>query len=254
MTFLYRRYPDMTRISMWTGLVVCTTSLLVASFVNEVRHVKASRLRGRPKLIPYSLDLAPPPYPRRNGGIWRRSVVLANDNHAATMVCEKKRSCWWTHLRWNRNRRYAIPELFSIVYQSPHVLGFICPLLVNKLLTSMGHRWTLRIWAVIQAIAFAIATFGIRPREPPTRYRSHRERPSFLPARLRFIRRAVFWTYVRCSYTFANLLSGTNLGTGHSQHTSSSLLFPSFALYCSFHDVDLITSIGYDRLVSIQLL
>ena len=192
---------------MWTGLVVCTTSLLVASFVNEVRCLKARKLRRRSKLIPHTLDLAPSPYPRCNGGVWRRSVVLANDNYAATMVCKKKRSRRWAHFRWNWNRRYAIHKLFSIVYQSSRVLGFICPLLVNKLLTSMGHRWTLRIWAAIQAIAFAIATFGIRPREPPTRYRSHRERPSFLPARLRFIRRAVFWTYVRCSHIFANLLS-----------------------------------------------
>ena len=82
------------------------------------------------------------------------------------------------------------------------IIGFICPLIITKLLDVTGYQWTLRIWALIQTVIIGITLTWVQPREPPTRYRSPSDRPAFVPAKLKFMRRPVFWTYVRSSQLY----------------------------------------------------
>lgn len=83
-------------------------------------------------------------------------------------------------------------------------IGFLLPFLISGLLNKVGHQWTLRYLALLQGVLGGVALLGIKPRIPPLTYRNGQRRPSFIPPRIRFLKRQMFWTYVR-TITFVTI-------------------------------------------------
>ncbi|CAL1714360.1 unnamed protein product [Somion occarium] len=162
LAFVYGRYPDHMKKSMWFGLVLNSMSLILSSFVNQVWLLIA--LQG------VGLGIA--------GSLLYWPVIF--------LVSE-----WFV-------QRKGLAS--GIIFAGSGIGGFIFPLIVNALMDSLGHRWTLRILAAIQAVFGGIALVGVCPRIPPIKYRRGQRRPQFIPPRLQFFSRKVFWTFATTTF------------------------------------------------------
>ena len=74
--------------------------------------------------------------------------------------------------------------------------GFIFPFLLNAMLSNLGFRWTLRIWAIVSTVITGIALLGIRPRLPVPKFTGGQERPRFIPPQLGLLTNPLFWSVV----------------------------------------------------------
>ncbi|CAL1714358.1 unnamed protein product [Somion occarium] len=155
LSFFYGRYPDMVKKSMWFGLALCVLSLTLCSFVNQVWLLIL--LQG------VGLGIA--------GGLLYWPII--------SFVSE-----------WFVQRRGLAG---GIIYAGSGIGGFVFPFLVNALLVRFGHRWTLRIIALLQCILGGVALLGVRPRISPTKYQRGQRRPQLIPPRIQFLKRKVFW-------------------------------------------------------------
>ncbi len=84
-------------------------------------------------------------------------------------------------------------ESVLIVY---HLLGFAFPFMLNGLLDKLEFSWALRVWALFEFVVGGIALLGIKSRLPTPKFHGQR-RPRFIPPSMEFLKRSVFWTYVR---------------------------------------------------------
>ncbi|TBU21833.1 major facilitator superfamily domain-containing protein [Dichomitus squalens] len=163
--FFLRRYPDFIRTSMWFGLALYFVSLFASSFATQVWQLIL--LQGVGVGI--------------GGGILYSPVIK------------------------------LLPEWFSerrglaggIIFSGTGVGGFAFPFLLNALLSEVGVRWTLRIWATGTAICSAIALLGMRSRFPVPKFNAGQRRPKLIPSRLEFLHNPLFWTFV-----FTTLIQG----------------------------------------------
>ncbi|KAK7686228.1 hypothetical protein QCA50_010448 [Cerrena zonata] len=157
LAFFYGRYPDLMKKSMWFGLALATSSLALSSFAKSVWLLIA--LQG---------------------------VGLGFGGAL----------CYWPVIflvsQWFVQRKGLAS---GIVFAGSGIGGFLFPLFVNALLDRVGHAWTLRILALVQVILGGIALLGVQPRIPPINYRRGQQRPAFIPPRLQFFKRKVFWTF-----------------------------------------------------------
>ncbi|KAI0079375.1 MFS general substrate transporter [Panus rudis PR-1116 ss-1] len=157
LSFFYGRYPDLIKKSMWAGLTLSVLCLFLSSFVNKVWLLILFQGVG--------LGVA--------GGVLYWPVIL--------FLSE-----WFL-----RKRGLAS----GIVFAGGGVGGFLFPLFVGEILDNVGHRWTLRILALMQAILGGLALFGVNPRIPPPKFSRGQDRPQFIPARMQFFKRIHFWTF-----------------------------------------------------------
>ena len=95
--------------------------------------------------------------------------------------------------------------------RSLRIIGFVFPLLLNALLTNIGLRWTLRIWAICTTVLCGIAMLGMRSRLPVPKYNAVHRRPKLLPGRVDFLRSTLFWSVVSPSISLAPKHVGLSL-------------------------------------------
>ncbi len=77
-----------------------------------------------------------------------------------------------------------------------HLLGFAFPFMLNALLDRLEFSWALRAWALLELVVGGVALLGIKSRLPTPRFHGRR-RPRFIPPSMKFLKRSLFWTYVR---------------------------------------------------------
>ncbi|TFK53417.1 MFS general substrate transporter [Heliocybe sulcata] len=142
---------------MWVGLILAVAALVVSSFVNAVWQLII--LQG----IIYGWA----------GGMVYIPVVF------------------WLPDWFVKHRGLA----GGIVMGGTGVGGFIFPLILNALLYRVGFRWTLRIWALIFAVAAGPSVLLVNPRVPLRKHEKGTPRPSVLPKELPFFRDWAFWMF-----------------------------------------------------------
>ncbi|KAI0072296.1 MFS general substrate transporter [Panus rudis PR-1116 ss-1] len=163
LSFFYGRYPDYIKRSMWFGLALSVSCLLLSSLVNQAWLL--IMLQG------VGLGTA-------GGMLYWPVMYLLSD--------------WFS-------RRRGLAG--GIIYAGTGVGGFAFPLFVNDLLDNVGHRWTLRVIALLQVVIGGIAIWFIKARIPAPKFRRGQRRPQFIPPHMRFFKRSHFWTF-----TATNLL------------------------------------------------
>ena len=90
--------------------------------------------------------------------------------------------------------------------------GVVFPLILNRMLDTIGLQWTLRIWAIAIAIFSAIALLGVKSRLPVPRYNAVNRRPKLIPNKLEFLGTPLFWTFVCHNFTFYMTISAHFFG------------------------------------------
>lgn len=123
-----QHWPDKTRLMMWSCLCVCCGSLVLASFATQVWHLIL--LQG----IMFGIG---------GGGLYAPVIVYLSE--------------------WFVARRGLAG---SIIFGGSGAGGALFPIAVNYLLTHLGFRWTLRIWAAFMFVFGALALAFMRPRLP----------------------------------------------------------------------------------------
>ncbi|KAI0072284.1 MFS general substrate transporter [Panus rudis PR-1116 ss-1] len=151
------RYPDYLKLTMWFGLVLCSLSLLLSSFVSQAWLLIL--LQG----VCFGIG---------GGALYWPVMVLVSE--------------------WFVQRRGLAG---GIIFAGSGIGGFVFPFIVNGLLDSVGMRWTLRTWALIEFVAGGLALLGVKSRTPTPKFRRGQPRPRFIPPRMQFLNKAVFWTY-----------------------------------------------------------
>ncbi|TBU45568.1 MFS general substrate transporter [Dichomitus squalens] len=163
--FFVGRYPDFLRVSMWVGLGIYFVSLFASSFATQVWQLIL--LQGAGVGI--------------GGGIVYLPIIK--------LLPE-----------WFSERRGLASGL---IFSGTALGGFVFPLLLNALLTNIGLRWTLRLWAIGTTVLCGIAMLGMRSRLPVPKYSAVHRRPKLLPGRVDFLRSTLFW-----SVAITNMLQG----------------------------------------------
>ncbi|EPT01090.1 hypothetical protein FOMPIDRAFT_1145477 [Fomitopsis schrenkii] len=164
LSLLFERYPDFLRPSVWVSLVVATLSLLLASFVSQIRLLIA--LQG----VLFGIA----------GGFLYFPIIILLPQ-------------WFV-----RRRGLAT----GIIFAGSGLGGFVFPFLLQTLLERYGFRWTLRIWAVAMFVLVGIAILGLQPRLPVPKYPSG-QRPRFIPPQMQFLTTSLFWLLTVCTILHA---------------------------------------------------
>ncbi|KAG8749207.1 hypothetical protein FRC12_013522, partial [Ceratobasidium sp. 428] len=128
-----QQWPDKTRIMMWSSLALCCGSLVLASFATQVWHLIL--LQG----VCFGIG---------GGGLYAPVIIYLSE--------------WFTARRGLAG---------SIIFGGSGAGGALFPIAVNYLLTHLGFRWTLRIWAAFMLVFGALALTFTRPRLPIARGR-----------------------------------------------------------------------------------
>ncbi|KAB5587828.1 transport protein [Ceratobasidium theobromae] len=128
---LAQQWPDKTRLIMWSSLGLCCGSLLLASFATKIWHMIL--LQG----ILFGIG---------GGGLYAPVIIYLSE--------------------WFVARRGLAG---AIIFGGSGAGGAFFPIVVNFLLTHLGFRWTLRIWAGFMLIFGALALTFTRPRLPVVR-------------------------------------------------------------------------------------
>ncbi|KAG8717158.1 hypothetical protein FRC08_008105 [Ceratobasidium sp. 394] len=128
-----QQWPDKTRVMMWSCLVLCCGSLALASFATKVWHLIL--LQG----VCFGIG---------GGGLYAPVIIYLSE--------------WFTTRRGLAG---------SIIFGGSGAGGALFPIAVNYLLTHLGFRWTLRIWAAFMLVFGALALTFTRPRLPVARGR-----------------------------------------------------------------------------------
>lgn len=126
-----QHWPDKTRLMMWSCLGLCCGSLVLASFATKVWHLIL--LQG----VMFGIG---------GGGLYAPVIVYLSE--------------------WFVTRRGLAG---SIIFGGSGAGGALFPIAVNYLLTNLGFRWTLRIWAAFMFVFGALALAFMRPRLPIVR-------------------------------------------------------------------------------------
>ncbi|KAF8601582.1 MFS general substrate transporter [Ceratobasidium sp. AG-I] len=126
-----QQWPDKTRLMMWSCLCICCGSLVLASFATKVWHLIL--LQG----ICFGIG---------GGGLYAPVIIYLSE--------------WFTTRRGLAG---------SIIFGGSGAGGALFPLAINYLLSHLGFRWTLRIWAAFMLVFGALALAFMRPRLPVTR-------------------------------------------------------------------------------------
>ncbi|CEL63283.1 Monocarboxylate transporter 12 OS=Homo sapiens GN=SLC16A12 PE=2 SV=2 [Rhizoctonia solani AG-1 IB] len=124
-------WPHRTRLLLWSSLGLCCGSLLLASFATRVSHLIL--LQG----IMFGIG---------GGGLYAPVVIYLSE--------------------WFSVRRGLAA---AIIFGGSGAGGACFPVAVNFLLTNLGFRWTLRIWAAFMLVFGALALTFTRPRLPVLR-------------------------------------------------------------------------------------
>ncbi|KZT20102.1 MFS general substrate transporter [Neolentinus lepideus HHB14362 ss-1] len=159
----FRRYPGLTKPTMWVGLLLAVAALIVSSFVNAVWQLII--LQG----IIYGWA----------GGMIYIPVVF------------------WLPEWFVKHRGLA----GGLVMGGSGIGGFVFPFILNALLSRVGFRWTLRIWALILVVVAGPSLLLVNPRVPLPKHEKGAPRPSVLPKELPFFRDWVLWMF-----SLANIL------------------------------------------------
>ncbi|KAB5588472.1 Monocarboxylate transporter 3 [Ceratobasidium theobromae] len=128
---LTQQWPDKARLIMWSSLGLCCGSLLLASFATKVWHMIL--LQG----ILFGIG---------GGGLYAPVIIYLSE--------------------WFVARRGLAG---AIIFGGSGAGGAFFPIVVNFLLTHLGFRWTLRIWAGFMFVFSALALAFTRPRLPIVR-------------------------------------------------------------------------------------
>ncbi|CAE6376796.1 unnamed protein product [Rhizoctonia solani] len=126
-----QQWPHRTRLMMWSSLALCCGSLLLASFATKVSHLIL--LQG----ILFGIG---------GGGLYAPVIIYLSE--------------------WFVARRGLAG---AIIFGGSGAGGACFPIAVNFLLTNLGFRWTLRIWAAFMLVFGALALAFTRPRLPVVR-------------------------------------------------------------------------------------
>ncbi|TCD67656.1 hypothetical protein EIP91_012166 [Steccherinum ochraceum] len=161
LSFIYGKYPELLKPSMWFGLALAVTSLLVSSFVDRVELLIL--LQG------VCLGIG-------SGMMYWPTMFLISE--------------WFS-------RRRGLAS--GIVFAGSGVGGFLFPLIVNGLLDAVDFRWTLRIFAAIMAVLGCLGVLGTRRRIPISKYRPGQQRPKFIPRNMQFFKSPIFWLFSLCN-------------------------------------------------------
>ncbi|TCD69780.1 hypothetical protein EIP91_006316 [Steccherinum ochraceum] len=157
LSFFHTRYPDYMKYTLWTGLTLFVLALLLSSFVSDVALL-----------------------------IFLQGICLGVGGGMM----------YWPSLsllpEWFVQRRGLAS---GIMFAGGGVGGFVFPLVVEALLSRIGFRWTLRIWALLMAVVGGVAILGVRPRVPVPKFHAGHPRPAFFPANTQFHKRPVFWCF-----------------------------------------------------------
>jgi len=157
LSLFFGRYPDKLKQTMWVGLALSTLSLFLSSFVSQIWALIL--LQG----VGFGIG---------GGMLYMPVIVLLNE--------------------WFVQRRGLAG---GIIFAGSGVGGFIFPLMVNALLDRVGFRWTLRIWSIGMAFIAGMALFGVNHRTPVPKFHPGQARPRWIPPRVHFLKRAVFWSF-----------------------------------------------------------
>ncbi|CAE7198992.1 unnamed protein product [Rhizoctonia solani] len=129
-----QHWPHRTRLMMWSSLGLCCGSLLLASFATQVSHLIL--LQG----ILFGIG---------GGGLYAPVIIYLSE--------------------WFSVRRGLAA---AIIFGGSGAGGACFPVAVNFLLTNLGFRWTLRIWAAFMFVFGAVALAFTKPRLPVVRPQS----------------------------------------------------------------------------------
>ncbi|KAL4244542.1 Proton-linked Monocarboxylate Transporter [Abortiporus biennis] len=153
----HSRYPDCLKKTMWSGLALTSLSLALSSFVSQV-----------PLLILFQgvgIGIG-------GGLLYWPIISLVSD--------------------WFVERRGLAG---GIIFAGSGAGGFLFPLIANALLDRIGFRWTMRVLAALISILGGAALFFVQPRIPLPKFGSGQRRPPFIPSKIQFLGRPVFWAY-----------------------------------------------------------
>ncbi|KAH7322169.1 major facilitator superfamily domain-containing protein [Rhizoctonia solani] len=130
-TLLALQWPHKVRMLMWSSLAICCGSLLMASFATKIAHLIL--LQG----VLFGIG---------GGGLYAPVIIYLSE--------------------WFVARRGLAG---SFIFGGSGAGGALFPVAANYLLTNLGFRWTLRIWAAFMFIFGALALSFVRPRLPVVR-------------------------------------------------------------------------------------
>ncbi|KAF8601580.1 MFS general substrate transporter [Ceratobasidium sp. AG-I] len=126
-----QHWPDKTRLIMWSCLGLCCGSLALASFATKIWHLIL--LQG----VCFGIG---------GGALYAPVIVYLSE--------------WFTTRRGLAG---------AIIFGGSGAGGAIFPIAINYLLSHVGFRWTLRIWAAFMLVFGALALTFMRPRLPIAR-------------------------------------------------------------------------------------
>ncbi|KAI0788869.1 major facilitator superfamily domain-containing protein [Abortiporus biennis] len=157
LSFFHSRYPDYLMKTMWFGLFLTFLCLLLSSFVSKVYWLIL--LQGLGVGIGTSLLYWP-------------IISLLSD--------------------WFVERRGLAG---GIIFAGAGAGGFVFPLVANALLERVGFRWTMRTLAALVLVFGGTSLLFVRPRVPLPKFPKGQRRPPFIPPKVSFVGRPVFWAY-----------------------------------------------------------
>ncbi|KAJ1301970.1 hypothetical protein OPQ81_000807 [Rhizoctonia solani] len=126
-----QQWPHRTRLMMWSSLALCCGSLFLASFATQVSHLIL--LQG----ILFGIG---------GGGLYAPVIIYLSE--------------------WFSARRGLAA---AIIFRGSGAVGACFPIAVSFLLSNLGFRWSLRIWAAFMLVFGALALAFTRPRLPVVR-------------------------------------------------------------------------------------
>ncbi|KEP45600.1 MFS transporter, partial [Rhizoctonia solani 123E] len=124
-------WPHRTRLMMWSSLGICCGSLVLANFATKLSHLIL--LQG----ILFGIG---------GGGLYAPVIIYLSE--------------------WFSVRRGLAA---AIIFGGSGAGGACFSIAVNFMLSKLGFRWTLRIWAAFMLVFGAVALAFTRPRLPVVR-------------------------------------------------------------------------------------
>ncbi|KAI0788868.1 major facilitator superfamily domain-containing protein [Abortiporus biennis] len=171
----HNRYPDCLKKTMWSGLALTSLSLALSSFVSQVRikelYIFFASLKF-PAQVPLLILFQGVGIGIGGGLLYWPIISLVSD--------------------WFVERRGLAG---GIIFAGSGAGGFLFPLIANALLDRIGFRWTMRVLAALVSILGGAALFFVQPRIPLPKFGSGQRRPPFIPSKIQFLGRPVFWAY-----------------------------------------------------------
>ncbi|WWC93027.1 uncharacterized protein L201_007991 [Kwoniella dendrophila CBS 6074] len=126
--YLYNHFPRSMRPSMWAGMILCSSSLLVASFVKDVKLLIIFQGVG----------------PGLSGALCAFPIVR------------------WIPEWFDKRKGIATGLIFS----GGGVGGVYMPFLYDLFLDKLGYKWSLRIFAISTAVISGMTISFVKPRVP----------------------------------------------------------------------------------------